>query len=682
MSKLNIKVNNTQHVARKLTQKITGQYPQKLREYKLINKQPKLRPLYVVQFDILQAIQLILQTPTYTLVAMAQHFKMDKHRVARLIQKHGYKHFTDFKKYHLTTKLPLPKIQEPEQLIYGANPKYFDIDKAIELVTYQIPAVGICQHFGISMTTLINRLKQHGYDNFTDFKQHHNMKQINDIRMNLFKIANNEKHFPALKLLANTYTQITDNNSSKGNNNNNKQMPKIYYLDQQINQAFIKLDLKQDQRAIVLKEEHFLKHQWKFIKDDTTKYLCLLAGFGGGKTHIFLRKTLIAHMTQLCTNGDNVGKSDGIIIYPTLKMGKALFWDNFIALLEQTGIPYKKNIAQLTIQTTYGIIRLLSGQNPQRLVGYNSSFVGIDELDTIRRGQQIWDKANARLRGKQNAQLFTTSTPEGFGLLYKKFVKQPQQKIQKGQQNYTKIIRAKTTDNPFLPQDFITSLKDQFTDKQLQAYLNGQFVNFIGSSAYTFDRQINVGKVDYNQNQRIYVGMDFNVNPMSFILFHTQIVYDDNSNPKMNYLRVFKSMSLPNSNTRKSCEWIKKNYPNKDITFIVDRSGDARKTSADKTDVQIIRQFGFKCNFLTNLSQRDKLNIVNNQLQKGRIIIDQKQGSFLIDDLEAVTLTQLGKINKKDLTLTHQSDALAYSVAWLLRKKKRVDSFAGYAGLM
>ena len=564
----------------------------------------------------------------------------------------------------------------------GRPRKNFDINKAIELVTYRTPAVGIAQFFGISVQSLHNYLKEYGYKNFTDFNQWHNEKKINDVRKTLFDMATKDKNLKALALVANAYTEIkstSDRNSSNFDGVNSKAMPRIFFLDDNFSESAIKLEL--EERAIALKKVNFLKHQWEFISDRVTKFLCLSAGFGSGKTHVFLRKVLIAHIEMTCDNGDNIGKSEGLIIYPTLKMGKALFWNNFLHLLDDTGIAYKKNIAELTIETHFGIIRLLGGEDPEKIVGYNASFVGIDELDTIKKSKEVWDNANARLRGREDSQLFTVSTPEGFKLLYKKFVKEPQEKIEKGEEILTKLIKAKTADNPFLPDDFIATLKDQYTEKQLRAYLNGEFVNFNGMSVYEFDREVNVGKINYNPKERIYVGMDFNVNPMSFILFHANVVYDD-GNPRLEYFRVFKSVSLANSNTKKACKWIADNYPDKDITFIVDKSGDSRKTSAEKTDVEIIRSYNYKVNYLTNLSEKDKVNITNNELEKGRIVIDEREGNYLIEDLEAVTSDDTGKINKKDLSLTHQSDALAYSVAWLLRKRKKIDSFAGYGGLM
>ena len=158
----------------------------------------------------------------------------------------------------------------------------------------------------------------------------------------------------------------------------------------------------------------------------------MIAGFGSGKTHILLRKVLIAHISMTCDNGDSIGKSDGLIVYPTNILGMQLFWIPFLSLLSKIGLKYETNKAEHTITTKFGIIRMLTGETPEKIVGFNSSYAGIDELDTMKKSQEVWDAVNARLRGRENAQLFTTSTPEGFGFLYKKFVKEPQQKIRRG----------------------------------------------------------------------------------------------------------------------------------------------------------------------------------------------------------------------------------------------------------
>ena len=160
----------------------------------------------------------------------------------------------------------------------------FDIDVAIELVGYKLPGTAIAQHFGFHVQTLNYRLQEYGYKGFSDFKQYHSEKKINSIRKTLFDKAINEKHFNSLKLIAESYTEIGEGSRRNGSNGLgfDEKSPKIIFLDDDLSENHIKLDL--DERAIALKKKNFLKHQWSFLQDGFTKYLALIAGFGSGKT--------------------------------------------------------------------------------------------------------------------------------------------------------------------------------------------------------------------------------------------------------------------------------------------------------------------------------------------------------------------------------------------------------------
>jgi hypothetical protein len=97
-------------------------------------------------------------------------------------------------------------------------------------------------------------------------------------------------------------------------------------------------------------------------------------------------------------------------------------------------------------------------------------------------------------------------------------------------------------------------------------------------------------------------------------------------------------------------------------------TGGARKTSADYTDIDILKQHGFQVLGSRNITERARLNIVNNLFDKDRLVIDPKC-KHLVNDLEKVVTNEYGQVAKeKDSQLTHISDALGYAMVALENK--------------
>ena len=63
---------------------------------------------------------------------------------------------------------------------------------------------------------------------------------------------------------------------------------------------------------------------------------------------------------------------------------------------------------------------------------------------------------------------------------------------------------------------YIETLMDIYTEQELEAYLNGEFVNLnSGSVYYAFDRKVNHSNREIQAGEVLHVGMDFNISKMS-----------------------------------------------------------------------------------------------------------------------------------------------------------------------
>ena len=173
-----------------------------------------------------------------------------------------------------------------------------------------------------------------------------------------------------------------------------------------------------------------------------------------------------------------------------------------------------------------------------------------------------------------------------------------------------------------------------------------------------FKRDIHVQPCPVNPALPLYIGIDFNVNPMTATVLQTE----------GNLYRVVGEYFIPNSNTRALANLIAQDWPGFAIYACPDMTGGSRKTSADYTDIDILKQHGFQVLGTRNIAERSRLNIVNNLFDKTRLLIDPKCKK-LINDMEKVVTDSYGQIAKeKDSQLTHISDALGYAAVALENK--------------
>lgn len=173
-----------------------------------------------------------------------------------------------------------------------------------------------------------------------------------------------------------------------------------------------------------------------------------------------------------------------------------------------------------------------------------------------------------------------------------------------------------------------------------------------GQAYYEFRRDEHVKDIKKKQGT-IFIGMDFNVNPMTAVIF--QIIN--------NSLYVIDEVFLSNSDTPRMCNKLnKRGYSG--LQVIPDSTARNRKTSG-RSDFDILKENGFNVMSTHNPFVKDRTNLVNRRLKEGRIIISPKCKK-LINDLEKVVWKDNKLDQKSDPELTHISDALGYGLYKML----------------
>lgn len=192
-------------------------------------------------------------------------------------------------------------------------------------------------------------------------------------------------------------------------------------------------------------------------------------------------------------------------------------------------------------------------------------------------------------------------------------------------------------------------------EDQKKRFLDGEFLDSDdGEAYYSFDRELHV-KETKRVHGTIFIAMDFNVNPMTALMFQ----FDGHM------FHIHDEIWLENSDTFKMVAELKKrNYYG---TVIPDSTGKNRKTSG-KSDFVILKEAGYQIPVgVLNPYQVDRVNNVNRLLTANRIIINPKCKK-LIGDLEKVSWKD-NKLDQKGANkmLTHISDCLGYGT-WNLDK--------------
>lgn len=394
----------------------------------------------------------------------------------------------------------------------------------------------------------------------------------------------------------------------------------------------------------------------EFVSDVTTKEVALIGGYGAGKSMSICVKTI--HLASM-----NIGHT-GIIVEPSFPMIMDPLLPLMFDTLENYDIPYSFKQTPnpvLTLHFADGDATVLfkSAEQVEKLRGINAAFVIVDEIDTLgeAKAAYLWQILQGRVRKGNVLQMNACSTPEGYGFLYNHFQECPEE-----HKPNRRIIRAKTTDNPFLPQSYIDSLLANYPSQLITSYMNGEFVNLTtGNVYYAFNRVTNHTNKTYadyahNPEQVYHVGIDFNVGKCSAVI---GVVERD----KKCYIIDEITDAY---NTEALITEIKRRLNGKKVWTYPDSSGKSEKTNASTTDIMLLRNAGLNPMYNTkNPFVRDRVGSVNARFKNAagdvHMYVNTSTCPNLTKSLEQQGFDSFGAPDKSK-GLDHVLDAMGYMV--------------------
>lgn len=395
-----------------------------------------------------------------------------------------------------------------------------------------------------------------------------------------------------------------------------------------------------------------MPHQDDFMYSEAV-HTGLVGGFGCGKSFIGVLKT--------------VGKKleypgiDVAYYLPSYGLIKDIAFPKFKEVLSSHNIKYKLHETDKEFQTPFGKIIMRTTANPEMIVGYEVGYSCIDEADVPPKDKMSKAFVNivARNRvklpdGKENQTDFV-STPEGFKFLYEFFVKNTAPN--------RRLIKGKTIDNPHLPENYIETLQQVYTNEQLEAYLNGEFVNLTAGTVYrNFDRNENHSDREIEPNDKLHIGMDFNVGNMNAIIH----VIDGKEPIAVD--EITGAFDTPDI-----IQKIKNKFPKHTIVIYPDASGKNRNTSGT-SDINLLKQGRFIVKTLSkNPAVRDRVNTMNSSFLNAKGERLYKVNTNNCPQYTECLEKQAYKNGEPDKTngFDHANEAGGYFI-WQFKKSKSV----------
>ena len=389
------------------------------------------------------------------------------------------------------------------------------------------------------------------------------------------------------------------------------------------------------------------------VANDKTRFRVVVAGRRFGKTFLSIR--------ELCYHAKEPNK-DVWYVAPTYKMARQIVWKKLKNKLSDLNWISKTNETELSIILRNGsTIALKGADNYDSLRGVGLDFIVLDEFADI--APDAWyETLRPTLSDKQGRALFI-GTPKGIGNwayeIYQNSLDDPA--------SWSSYSFTTVEGGNVLEEEIEAARRDLDERTFRQEYL-ATFETFSGRIYYAFDRAANVRKYEGNTPDVVYVGMDFNIDPMSAVV----AVRSGDT------LHIIDEVRLFSSNTKEMVDEIKQRFPKSKVWVYPDPAGNQRKTSAGgMTDITILQNAGFVVKApRAHTPVRDRINAVNSRLCDStgirRLFVDGKC-KYTIEGLERQTYREGSSQPDKESGYDHMNDALGYMIDYLFPVRRDVD---------
>lgn len=406
------------------------------------------------------------------------------------------------------------------------------------------------------------------------------------------------------------------------------------------------------------------------VFNDERRFKCVVAGRRWGKTQ--LSKLRILKRAVL-------PKQLIWYVAPTYGMARSILWDELKDSIPRAWIA-SINETRMTIRLINGTrIELKGADKPDTLRGVGIHLLIIDEAQDIK--EDTWYKVLRPTLASTRGEALIIGTPKSFNWLYDVYMLG-----QRGDTYFDKV-RGKTVTNvwkswqfptitsPFIPKSEIAAARADMDEKSFRQEFEASFETMSGRVYYSFDRKEHVGTYPFNPRLPIWVGQDFNIDPMSSVIMQPQ---------PNGEVWIVDEIYLRGSNTQETADEISRRYFKhiKNIILYPDPAGAQRSTKGrGESDLEILRDAGFKRMKAKRKHPAiaDRVNAVNRMFKTADGQIKMRVNSGCRNTINAFeqTIYKAGtrEIDKK-MGVEHPADAVGYCID--IEFPVRVIEIGGY----
>jgi len=398
-------------------------------------------------------------------------------------------------------------------------------------------------------------------------------------------------------------------------------------------------------------------------------------------------KTILS-IRELCKSASK-NKQEVWYIAPSYRQAKGIVWRKLKTKLMNLHWIEKVNESELTVELKNGSRICLKGaDNPDSLRGVGLNFIVMDEFADID-PVAFYEVLRPTLADKNGSALFI-GTPKGTGNwsydLY----------MAENTNSDWKSFHYTTLEGGNVPQSEIDAAMALLDPKTFDQEFNASFVTSGNRVWYGCDAKENVKPYftapTIQTPKVLYTGWDFNIDPMSVVIFTRYDTYKEEEyynkatlrhdirKVKIEMIHAIDEIEIYGSNTDEAVQEITNRYPQQKIIAYPDPASRQRKTSAGgKTDLNILKNAGFTVKAPNKHNAiRDGVNAVNSKLCSAtgeRTFLVDPNCKKLIKSLDRHNYKPGTTIPDKDTGYDHITDATRYAIDYMfpIRRASQED---------
>lgn len=357
-------------------------------------------------------------------------------------------------------------------------------------------------------------------------------------------------------------------------------------------------------------------------------------------------------------------------VAPTYQMARQIMWQEIQDLTPKKWVA-RQHDTMMTIWLKNGsVIQLKGADKPDALRGVGLNFVVLDEFQDMK--EDTWSKVIRPTLSDKRGRALVIGTPKSFNNLYNLYMKGQDARLR--QAGLWESWQLPTITSPFIPKSEIEAARADLDEKTFTQEYEASFNTMSNRVYYAFDRRVHVRRCSFDKTKPLWIGMDFNIDPMSAVFIQ----------PHEKHLEVIGELIIYNSNTAEMAEKLDQLWHRylRQVIVYPDPAGSQRDHKRGESDFKILKDQGFpRLKYRRQHARvRDRINAVNRLFKAAngdvRLYIDDSCKA-LIKSLEQTQYKPGTSEVDKRAKHEHESDALGYplDVEFPVRRNR----LAGYS---